>query len=168
MCSRTCPSWPCTWATCRSPPRSTTCASFRLWPPLPASTSRGVSATLSRRRGHEATSSHATRPMSRPVLPGIPPGAPRPEIHSYRDSLVLFLHFAARDAGRPIEVLEIADVTADRVGRFLTFLEADRHNGIATRNTRLAALHTFVRFVIADHPEHIEALQHVLGIPFKR
>ena len=95
-------------------------------------------------------------------------GLSRHTIHSYRDSLVLFLQFTARDAGHPIEVLEIADVTADRVERFLTFLEADRHNGIATRNTRLAALHTFVRFVIADHPEHIEALQHVLGIPFKR
>ena len=95
-------------------------------------------------------------------------GLSRHTIHSYRDSLVLFLQFAARDTGRPVEALDIADVTADRVERFLTSLEADRHNGIATRNARLAALHTFVRFMVADHPEHIEALQRVLGIPFKR
>jgi site-specific recombinase XerD len=95
-------------------------------------------------------------------------GLSRHTIHSYRDSLMLFLQFTARDAGRLVEALDIADVTADRVERFLTSLETDRHNGIATRNVRLAALHTFVRFVVADHPEHIEALQCVLGIPFKR
>ena len=95
-------------------------------------------------------------------------GLSRHTIHSYRDGLVLFLQFAARDAGRPVEALDIADVTADRVERFLTSLETERHNGVATRNARLAALHTFVRFVVADHPEHIEALQRVLGIPFKR
>jgi integrase/recombinase XerD len=95
-------------------------------------------------------------------------GLSRHTIHSYRDGLVLFLQFAARDTGRPVEALDIADVTADRVERFLTSLEMDRHNGVATRNARLAALHTFVRFMVADHPEHIEALQRVLGIPFKR
>ena len=61
-------------------------------------------------------------------------GLSRHTIHSYRDSLVLFLQFTARDAGRPVEALDIADVTADRVERFLASLETERHNGIATRN----------------------------------
>jgi integrase/recombinase XerD len=89
-------------------------------------------------------------------------------IHSYRDSLVLFLQFSAKDTGHPVEALAIADFSADRVGQFLKFLEAERRNGIATRNARLAALHTFARFMIAEHPEHMEALQQVLGLPFKR
>lgn len=88
-------------------------------------------------------------------------------IHSYRDALVLLLQFVARETKRPIEALDIADIDADRVGRFLKFLEAERHNGIATRNARLAAIHTFTRFVIAEHPEHLASLQSVLGIPFK-
>ena len=50
-------------------------------------------------------------------------GLSRHTIHSYRDGLVLFLQFAARDTGRPVEALDIADVTADRVERFLTSLE---------------------------------------------
>ena len=64
--------------------------------------------------------------------------------------------------------LEAADITADRVGRFLAFLETARQNSITTRNARLAALYTFARFLVAGNPDHMAALQQVLGIPFKR
>ena len=89
-------------------------------------------------------------------------------IQSYRDGMILFLHFAAKDCGRRVEALELADITADRVGRFLSFLEIERKNAIPTRNARLAAMHTFARFLIAENPDHMAALQQVLGIPFKR
>ena len=95
-------------------------------------------------------------------------GMSRHTIQSYRDALVLFLQFAATDCRRPVEALEVADITADRVGRFLAFLETVRQNSITTRNARLAALHTFARFLVARNPEHMAALQQVLGIPFKR
>jgi site-specific recombinase XerD len=95
-------------------------------------------------------------------------GMSRHTIQSYRDSMILFLGFAAADCGRHIESLELTDITADRVGRFLAFLEAKRGNSITTRNARLAAMHTFARFLIPDHPERLAALQQVLGIPFKR
>ena len=95
-------------------------------------------------------------------------GMSRHTIQSYRDGLVLFLQFAATDCGRAIESLEVADITADRVGRFLAFLETARQNSITTRNARLAALHTFARFLVAGNPDHMAALQQVLGIPFKR
>ncbi|MFK8083890.1 MAG: integrase, partial [Granulosicoccus sp.] len=52
--------------------------------------------------------------------------------------------------------------------RFLQHLEIVRANTIATRNVRLAALHTFVRFLAAENPESLADLQIVLGIPFKR
>ena len=89
-------------------------------------------------------------------------------IRSYRDALVLLLQFVASEAKRPIEALDIADLDADRVARFLKSLESERRNGIATRNARLAAIHTFARFLVAEHPEHLDVLQRVLGIPFKR
>ena len=95
-------------------------------------------------------------------------GMSRHTIQSYRDCMILFLGFAAKDCRRPIESLELADITADRIGRFLAFLEAERGNGITTRNARLAAMHTFARYLVADHPEQLAALQQVLGIPFKR
>jgi site-specific recombinase XerD len=89
-------------------------------------------------------------------------------IHSYRDAVVLLLQFAARDAQRRIEQLQIADLSAERVAKFLSHLETARHNGIATRNARLAAIHAFARFLAAEWPEHLGGLQQVLGIPFKR
>ena len=95
-------------------------------------------------------------------------GMSRHTIQSYRDGMILFLGFAAADSGRPIESLEVADITADRVGRFLAFLETERRNSITTRNARLAGMHTFARFLVVENPEHMAALQQVLGIPFKR
>ena len=89
-------------------------------------------------------------------------------VKSYRDALVLFLRFASHDARRPIERLEIADLDRSRVIRFLDHLETVRGNGVATRNARLAALHTFARFLVAERPEHLAILQAVLGLPFKR
>jgi integrase/recombinase XerD len=55
-------------------------------------------------------------------------------IRSYRDALLLFLQFASCDTKRPVEQLEIADLTAERVLGFLSFLENERGNEIATRN----------------------------------
>jgi integrase/recombinase XerD len=95
-------------------------------------------------------------------------GMSRHTIQSYRDAMILFLGFVAKDRGRPVEALELADITADRVGRFLAFLEIKRKNSITTRNARLAAMHTFARFLVAENPDHMAALQQILGIPFKR
>ena len=89
-------------------------------------------------------------------------------IKSYRDALVLFLRFASQDAERPVERLDIGDLDRERVMRFLEHIETVRGNGVATRNARLAALHTFARFLAAERPEHLGMLQAVLGIPFKR
>jgi site-specific recombinase XerD len=89
-------------------------------------------------------------------------------LRSYRDAVLLFLRYAAQDTRGRIESLDLDDFTAERVTRFLRHLETERKNGITTRNARLAALHTFARFLIASYPERMAAYQRVLGIPFKR
>ena len=89
-------------------------------------------------------------------------------LRSYRDAVILWLQFAARDLGRPLESLCLADLTAERIERFLDYLETERHNGIATRNARLAALHTFARHLGARHPEQLGQVQSIINIPFKR
>lgn len=89
-------------------------------------------------------------------------------IRSYRDALVLLLQFASRDSKRPVERLDIQDLTTERIARFLSSLETDRHNGIATRNARLGAIHVFARFMAAHRPEHLGSLQRLIGMPFKR
>ncbi len=89
-------------------------------------------------------------------------------IRSYRDALVLYLRFAAEDQKRTIDRLDFEHVTADSISRFLSSLETERGNSIRTRNTRLAALHTFARFAIGEQPERMDELQRILSIPFKR
>lgn len=89
-------------------------------------------------------------------------------IRSYRDAVVLMLQFAARDCRRGVEQLSIKDLTAERVLKFLQFLETDRHNGIATRNARLGALHVLARYLASERPEHLATLQRVINLPFKR
>ena len=99
-----------------------------------------------------------------PIMRGLSPHS----IRSYRDSIVLFLRFTADHTGRRIENLDLADLNAEHVRDFLAFLEKTRHNSIATRNARLAALHTLARFLIADYPDYLAELQRILGLPFKR
>jgi integrase/recombinase XerD len=100
-------------------------------------------------------------------LPGLR-GMSTHTIRSYRDALVLFLRFLARDTRRRIETLELTELTATRVERFLMSLERERHNGITTRNTRLAALHTFSRFLAMQRPQCLAQFQSILNVPFKR
>ena len=99
-----------------------------------------------------------------PTLRGMSPHT----IRSYRDTMILFLRFAAAETGGSIESLDVHDINADRLGGFLTSLEVERGNSIATRNARLAAMHSFGRFLIAEHPEYMDRLQQVVGLPFKR
>ena len=89
-------------------------------------------------------------------------------VRSYRDALLLFLRFTARDSRRTVDRLDIPDLTVERVTRFLACLEAERSNGIATRNARLGAIHVFARYLASQRPEYLGILQRIIGIPFKR
>jgi len=99
-----------------------------------------------------------------PIMRGMSPHS----IRGYRDAIVLFLRFVAEHTGRHVEQLDLEDLNAQNIMEFLAFLEKKRHNRIATRNARLAALHTLARFLVADYPNHLAELQRVLGVPFKR
>jgi site-specific recombinase XerD len=62
----------------------------------------------------------------------------------------------------------LQDLTADTVRRFLDHLERDRHNSVPTRNVRLAAIHSFFRYLASSDPRHLAQCQAVLGVQFKR
>lgn len=89
-------------------------------------------------------------------------------IHSYRDSVVLLLRFLASQRKRRVEDLDLTDFEVDDVIAFLAYLEDVRKNSVTTRNVRLAAIHAFFRYVGAYHPEQLDRVQRILGIPFKR
>ena len=57
-------------------------------------------------------------------------------IHSYRDSIVLLLRFIAEQRKVPLASLDLADLDPPRILAFLSYLEDQRNNGVATRNVR--------------------------------
>jgi len=87
---------------------------------------------------------------------------------AYRDSLKLFLRFAAAATQRSAAALHVEDVTPDLILAFLTQLESVRHNTIRTRNVRLAAIHSFFRYVLDVEPALASLCQRVLTIPVKK
>ncbi len=60
------------------------------------------------------------------------------------------------------------DVSRDVVRLFLRHLEESRNCAVATRNQRLAAIHSLARFVGLHSPEHIEWCGQLRTIPPKR
>src|SRR5260370_7043085 len=81
-------------------------------------------------------------------------------IYAYRDAIKLFLRFAARHRGRQLLRLQFADLGADTVLAFLTYLESDRNNSAATRNCRLVAIHPLFASASAQDLPHA-----LLGLP---
>jgi integrase/recombinase XerD len=64
--------------------------------------------------------------------------------------------------------LDLSQLDADLINGFLTSLHTQRHNSIATRNARLAAVHSFLTYASRYHPEHLDTIGRVLAIPPKR
>ncbi len=87
---------------------------------------------------------------------------------SYRDTLQLLLPYVARCARKPVDRLNVIDVSADRVRQFLRDLEEKRRCGVATRNQRLAAIHALARFVGLHAAELVEWCGQVRAVPFKK
>jgi len=89
-------------------------------------------------------------------------------IHAYRDAIRGLLTFAATRRQRAVVDLTIDDVGRDTVLAFLDHLEQHRRNAAATRNARLAAIHSFYRYVSAEDPAVLAVCRQVLSIPYKR
>lgn len=89
-------------------------------------------------------------------------------IASYRDTFCLLLRFIQRRAGKAPSSLSLQDMDTPTIGAFLEHLEHERGNNPRTRNTRLAAVHAFFRYVALHKPDYSALAQRVLAIPTKR
>jgi integrase/recombinase XerD len=89
-------------------------------------------------------------------------------IAAYRDTWRLLLSYAATQAGRQPSVLDLADLDAPLIGKFLDHLERERGNSARTRNARLAAVHSLFRYAAPRVPEHAAVISQVLAIPPRR
>jgi integrase/recombinase XerD len=73
-------------------------------------------------------------------------------IAAYRDTFRLLLHFIEERRRRAPSKLLLADVDAPLVTDFLSYLEGERRNSARTRNARLAAIHSFFRWLAVREP----------------
>jgi site-specific recombinase XerD len=89
-------------------------------------------------------------------------------IASHRDAFRLLLGFAQQRLNKVPSKLAIEDLDTPFIGAFLDHLENDRGNSARSRNVRLAAIHSFFRFVALEEPSHSALAQRVLAIPTKR
>jgi site-specific recombinase XerD len=89
-------------------------------------------------------------------------------IGSYRDTFRLLLGFLERRYRIKPDVVCVDDLDAPRVLAFLDDLERQRGNTARTRNARLVAIRSFLRYAAGDDPLLLPVAQRVLAIPAKR
>jgi len=89
-------------------------------------------------------------------------------IAAYRDAFVLFLGFAETNLGKSPTTMTLADITPALIMAFLDHLERQRHNSVRSRNARLAALRSFLKFAAHRDVSSLQVIERALGVPVKR
>lgn len=89
-------------------------------------------------------------------------------IAAYRDGFVLFLEFAKERLGKSPTAMALTDVTPELIMAFLDHLERQRHNSVRSRNARLAALRSFLKFAGRRDVASLHVIERALGVPVKR
>ena len=95
-------------------------------------------------------------------------GASAHTIASYRDTFELLLGYAEQRTGRTPSALTLDDLDAPLILGFLDHLETERGNTERTRNLRLTAIRSFMRYVSLREPTSLPVAQRVLAISAKR
>ena len=95
-------------------------------------------------------------------------GASARTVESYRDAFELLFAYLEDHFGKAPSALTLADLDAPVILDFLEHLEIVRHNSARTRNARLAAIHSFMRYVAVRDPASLPITIRVLAIPAKR
>ena len=89
-------------------------------------------------------------------------------IASYRDTFRLLMRYAQQRLHKAPSQLALSDLDTVFLGAFLDYLEQERDNSARSRNVRLAAIHSFFRYVALHAPEYSALAQRVLAMPSKR
>jgi site-specific recombinase XerD len=89
-------------------------------------------------------------------------------VTAYRDAFSLLLGFAEGHLGKPPTALQLADLDRELLAAFLDHLEQTRHNSVRSRNARLAAVRSFLRFVARRDVSSLHLVEQALAVPMKR
>lgn len=89
-------------------------------------------------------------------------------IHAYRDTFKILITYYREIKNVPAERITLELLSSESLTDFLEWLETNRKCSISTRNQRLAAIHSFFRYIQSEEPAGIYQYQKVLAIPIKK
>jgi site-specific recombinase XerD len=89
-------------------------------------------------------------------------------IAAYRDTFRLLLSFVEAKISKSPTALALVDLDASLILSFLDHLEKERNNGARSRNARLAALRSFLKYAAHHDLAALHVIEQVLAIPMKR
>lgn len=95
-------------------------------------------------------------------------GASINTIAAYRDTFVQLLEFVQGEKGLRIEKLALGDIDRETVIGFLDWVQRERKCSVSTRNLRLAAIHSFYRYLQYESLDHLHESQRILSIKSKK
>lgn len=87
---------------------------------------------------------------------------------SYAHAFRLLFEYASDRIKRPSSQLQLEELDAPLIVNFLNHLETTRGNGAGSRNIRLAAIKSFMRYMEYRVPSALEQIQRILAIPAKK
>lgn len=87
---------------------------------------------------------------------------------SYRDTLLQLLPFLSKQRNKGVDRLTIDDLSPAEVRAFLEYVQRERGCSGATRNLRLATIHSLAKFIALHSPEHVAWCTQIGAVPFKK
>ena len=81
---------------------------------------------------------------------------------------MLLLRFAEKTLGKPATAFELSDLQPKFIASFLDHLERERGNSPRSRNIRLAALRSFLKFAARRDLASLSVIEQALAVPMKR
>lgn len=89
-------------------------------------------------------------------------------IMSYRDTFSLFLNYCSEFKSIKTEKFSLNDFKKTLILEYLDWTEKERNCLTSTRNVRLAAFHSFCRYLQTEFTDYIHWAQEILSIPQKK
>lgn len=95
-------------------------------------------------------------------------GASINTIIAYRDTFVLLLDFIEKEKSLKVEKLTLGKIKKQTIIEFLDWIQKERKCSDSTRNMRLAAIHSFYKYLQYQSLDNLYECQKILSIKFKK
>jgi integrase/recombinase XerD len=89
-------------------------------------------------------------------------------VAAYRDTFKLLLAFAEKEIRKTPTDFALADLDATLILAFLDHLERERKNTVRSRNARLSAIRSFLKYAAHEDLTALAVIERSLAVPQKR